>query len=63
MQISSISICNFKSIQTLTISEVESAMIIVGKNSTGKTVILDAILAVAGMFKITEKTSVKKIKT
>lgn len=62
MQISSISICNFKSIQTLTISEVESAMIIVGKNSTGKTVILDAILAVAGMFKITEKNFCEKNK-
>lgn len=62
MQISSISIRNFKSIQTLTISEVESAMIIVGKNSTGKTVILDAILAVAGMFKITEKNFCEKNK-
>lgn len=62
MQISSISIRNFKSIQNLTISEVESAMIIVGKNSTGKTVILDAILAVAGMFKITEKNFCEKNK-
>lgn len=52
MQISSMSIQNFKSIRQLTISEVESAMSIVGKNSTGKTVILDAILAVAGIYKI-----------
>ncbi len=62
MQISSISIRNFKSIQSLTISEVESAMIIVGKNSTGKTVILDAILAVAGMYKISEKNFNEKNK-
>lgn len=55
MQISSITIENFKSIQKLTIQEVESAMIIVGKNSTGKTVILDAILAVAGIYKISIK--------
>lgn len=62
MQISSISIRNFKSIQTLTISEVESAMIIVGKNSTGKTVILDAILAVAGIYKISHKNFCEKNK-
>ncbi len=52
MRISKISIKNFKSIRELTIKEIESALIIVGKNSTGKTVILDAILAVAGKYSI-----------
>ncbi len=52
MRISKISIKNFKSIRELTVKEIESALIIVGKNSTGKTVILDAILAVAGKYSI-----------
>lgn len=52
MRISRISIKNFKSIRALTIEDVESALIIVGKNSTGKTVILDALLAVAGQYQV-----------
>ncbi len=52
MQISSISIRNFKTIRELSIHDIESALIVVGKNSTGKTVILHAILAMAGQYEI-----------
>lgn len=52
MKIRYLSISNFKSIQSLTITDIENAMIVVGKNSTGKTVILDAILAVVGLYSI-----------
>ncbi|MCU6732145.1 ATP-dependent nuclease [Diplocloster agilis] len=52
MKIRSLTIHNFKSIQDLRIEEIESAMIVVGKNNTGKTVILDAILAMAGYYQI-----------
>ncbi len=44
--------CNFKSIQCLTMHNMEQALILVGKNSTGKTVVLDAILAVTGNYEI-----------
>lgn len=50
MQIRTIEICNFKSIRKLTMNDVESALILVGKNSVGKTVALDAIRAVAGQY-------------
>lgn len=50
MRIVSLTIKNFKSIRSLTISDIENALIIVGKNSVGKTVILDAIRAVAGQY-------------
>ncbi|ABX41131.1 ATP-dependent nuclease [Lachnoclostridium phytofermentans] len=52
MQIKEISIKNFKSIRKLQMTNIEKAFIIVGKNSTGKTVILDAILAVSGIYQI-----------
>ena len=50
MRIVSLTIKNFKSIRELTINDIENALIIVGKNSVGKTVILDAIRAVAGQY-------------
>lgn len=52
MQIREIAIKNFKSIRKLRMTNIEKALIVVGKNSTGKTVILDAILAVAGIYQI-----------
>lgn len=52
MKITSLTISNFKSIRSLTIKNIENALIIVGKNSVGKTVILDAVLAVAGQYRI-----------
>lgn len=48
MQITSLTIDNFKSVNRLTVGEIDSAMILVGRNSVGKTVILDAIRMVAG---------------
>uniref|UniRef100_UPI004055FD54 ATP-dependent nuclease n=1 Tax=Agathobacter sp. TaxID=2021311 RepID=UPI004055FD54 len=54
MQIRSIYIKNFKSICELAIEDVENALILVGKNNTGKTVVLDAIRAVCGNYKVKE---------
>lgn len=48
MKISYIRIRNFKSIRDLEIKDVENALILVGKNNTGKTVVIDAIRAVSG---------------
>ncbi len=54
MQIKSIEIKNFKSIRELEICDIENALILVGKNNTGKTVILDAIRAVTGNYTVME---------
>ena len=43
---------NFKSIRQLELNEIDNAMILVGKNNTGKTSILDAILSVSGQYTI-----------
>lgn len=43
---------NFKSIRELELDEIDNAMILVGKNNTGKTSILDAILSVSGQYEI-----------
>ena len=55
MQIKYLGIKNFKSIRELEIHDMESALILVGKNNTGKTVVLDAIRAVTGDFLVGEK--------
>lgn len=52
MQIKSIHIKNFKSIRDLSVCDVENALILVGKNNTGKTVVLDAIRAVSGDYEV-----------
>lgn len=52
MKISYIHISNFKSIRDLTINEADNALILVGKNNTGKTTVLDAILAAFGKYEI-----------
>ena len=52
--IDTIEIKNFKSIKNLQIKDVENCLILVGKNNTGKTVVLDAIRAVTGNYKIKE---------
>ncbi len=54
MQIKSLHIKNFKSIRELTITDIENALILVGKNNTGKTVVLDAIRAVTGDYTVKE---------
>lgn len=55
MQITSVHIKNFKSIRDMEIQNVENALILVGKNNTGKTSVLDAIRAVAGAYEVTEE--------
>lgn len=52
MKITSLTIENFKSIHKLTMEEIDQAFILVGKNNTGKTVVLDAILALEGTYQI-----------
>ncbi len=52
MKIQHIKIQNFKSIRELELNEIDNAMILVGKNNTGKTSILDAILSVSGQYEI-----------
>lgn len=54
MQIRSLHIKNFKSIRELTICDIENALILVGKNNTGKTVVIDAIRAVTGNYTVRE---------
>ena len=54
MQITYLGIQNFKSIKKLEIFDMENALILVGKNNTGKTVVLDAIRAVTGDFLVRE---------
>ncbi|MGN0515028.1 MAG: ATP-dependent nuclease [Lachnospiraceae bacterium] len=54
MKIKTLKINNFKSIRELTMEDVDSALILVGRNSVGKTVVLDAIRAVAGVYQIQE---------
>lgn len=52
MNIIKLYIKNFKSIRSMTLENLENALILVGKNSTGKTVVLDAIRAVGGSYRI-----------
>ena len=54
MKISRLTIRNFKSIRELNIENIENALILVGKNNTGKTVVADAIRTVAGSYTVTE---------
>ena len=48
MKITYIKIQNFKSISELIVEDMENALILVGKNNTGKTAVIDAIRLVAG---------------
>ena len=50
MKIQSLVIKNFKSIRKLQIQDIENALILVGKNNTGKTVVLGAIRTVTGNY-------------
>lgn len=55
MKISKISIKNFKSICNVDIKNVDNVLILVGRNNSGKSVILDAIRAVTGDYKISHR--------
>ncbi|MCR5202629.1 MAG: AAA family ATPase [Lachnospiraceae bacterium] len=48
MRFTYLKIENYKSIDSLEISDIENAMILVGRNSTGKSSIIDAILVATG---------------
>ena len=48
MQFTRIHIKNFKSVRNMEISDIENTLILVGKNNTGKTSVLDAIRVVTG---------------
>ena len=54
MQISSLHIKNFKYIRDMEIRDIENALILVGKNNTGKTSVLDAVRAVNGSYQVRE---------
>ena len=50
MKIDYLKITNFKSIREMTLENIEDALILVGKNNTGKTVVLDAVRAITGQY-------------
>ena len=54
MQITSLHIRNFKSIRDLMITDIDNALILVGKNNTGKTSVLDAIRVALGVLPVTD---------
>ncbi|MCH5267575.1 MAG: AAA family ATPase [Lachnospiraceae bacterium] len=49
MKITYLKICNYKSIGEMEIKEIEKALILVGKNNTGKTSVIDAIMLAMGL--------------
>lgn len=55
MQLTYLHIRNFKSIRDLEIRDIDRALILVGKNNTGKTSVLDAVCAVCGCYEIQEE--------
>lgn len=55
MQITDLWIRNFKSIRSMHIENIENALILVGQNNTGKTVVLDVLRAVIGNYEIGEE--------
>ena len=54
MKIRRLQIRNFKSIEHMILDDLEQALILVGKNSTGKTAVLDGVRAVGGDYRIEE---------
>ena len=55
MQIILLRIRKFKRIREMTLADMENALILVGKNNTGKTAVLDAVRAVGGSYRIREE--------
>lgn len=55
MQLTYLHIRNFKSIRDLEIRSIDKALILVGKNNTGKTSVLDAVCAACGCYEIQEE--------
>lgn len=52
MKINTLHIKNFKSIEEITITDIENTLILVGKNNTGKSSILGAIRAMSSQYEI-----------
>lgn len=52
MKITDLQIRNFKSIHDMHLKQIENALILVGRNNTGKTTVLDAVRAVGGEYEI-----------
>lgn len=55
MKITYLSIRNYRSIEELTIENVEDVLILVGRNNAGKSIVLDAIRAVMGQYPVSKK--------
>ncbi|MDO5403056.1 MAG: AAA family ATPase, partial [Eubacteriales bacterium] len=55
MKIAYLSIHNYRSIEELTIEDVEDVLILVGRNNAGKSIVLDAIRAVFGDYPVGPK--------
>lgn len=55
MKIQKLWIRNFKSIEDMVLEDLESALILVGKNSTGKTAVLEAVRMAAGAYKVSRE--------
>ena len=60
MQFTYLRIQNFKSIRDMEIKDIEAALILVGKNNTGKTSVLDAFSAVCGGYQVQERISTRE---
>ncbi len=54
MRIQKLRIRNFRAIKNMVLDNLENALILVGKNSTGKTAILEAISMVAGTYQVSK---------
>lgn len=55
MKIQKLRIRNFKAIRDMVLEDLENALILVGKNSTGKTAVLDAVRFVAGNYQVSRE--------
>lgn len=55
MKISRLEIHYFKSVRHMVIEDIDNALILVGKNNTGKTVVLDAVRLLCGQYQLAEE--------
>ncbi len=52
MKINAMYISNFKSVRKMEINDIDSAFILVGKNGTGKSAVIDAVRAITGNYPV-----------
>ena len=55
MRIQKLGIRNFRAIKNMVLDNLENALILVGKNSTGKTAVLEAISMAAGTYQVSKE--------